>query len=60
MDSILTIPAGAFGIELIEHSLVGFASPFEAVGEFGFFDFVVVINESGGFVEGIGVVGWRR
>lgn len=53
------VPAGAFGVELLVHFLVGFGGPFEGVGEGGFVDLVVVVDELIGFVDGVGVVGLR-
>lgn len=51
------VPACAFGVELLVHFLVDLGGPFEGVGEGGFVDFVVVVNEFVGFVDGVGVVG---
>ncbi len=55
-----TIPTRAFGVEVFEHFLVGFAGPFESGGEFCFFDFVVVIQEFVGSLDDVAVVGWWR
>ena len=53
-----TVPTRAFGVEVFEHFLVGFAGPFESGGEFCFFDFVVVIEEFAGFSDDVAVVSW--
>lgn len=52
-----TVPTRAFGVEVFEHLLVGFAGPFESGGEFCFFDFVVVIEEFVGLSDDVAVVG---
>lgn len=36
--------------------MVGFGGPFEGGGEFELVDFVVVVDEDLGFVDGVGVV----
>ena len=55
-----TVPARAFGVEVLEGFLVGFAGPFESGGELCFFDFVVVIEIFAGLDDDVAVVGWRR
>ena len=51
------VPACAFGIKLLVHFLVGLGGPFEGVGKGSLVDFVVVVDEFAGFVDGVGVVG---
>ena len=50
------VPACAFGIEFVVDFLVGFGGPFEGGGEFGLFDFVVVVDKGGGVFLCISVV----
>lgn len=52
------IPAGAFRVELVVHFLVGFACPFECVGELVFIDLVVVVDKFLGFADGVVVIGF--
>ena len=55
------VPACTFGVDFIEHFLVGFGCPFEGVGELGLVDFVVVVDEDAGLGDGVIVVlFWRE
>ena len=51
------VPAGAFGVELLVHFLVGLGGPFEGFGEGGFVDFVVVVDKLVRFIDSVGVIG---
>lgn len=57
----LAVPARAFGVDFIEHFLVGFGRPFEGVGELVLIDLVIMIDEDVSLCSGIVVVGfWRK
>ena len=54
------VPAGTFGVDCVEHFLVGFRGPGKGVGEFVFVDFVVVVDEDIACFERVLVIGcWR-
>ena len=57
----LAVPACAFRVDLAEKLLVGFGGPLEGVGELGFVDLVVMVDEDPGFLGGVIVVClWRE
>jgi len=54
------VPARAFGVDFIEHFLVGFGRPFEGVGELVLIDLVIMIDEDVSLCSRIVVVRFRR